>query len=496
MSTRAWRERATFFAIIGAGMAGILAAIKLKEAGLDDFTIYEKADRLGGTWRENTYPGIACDVPSHLYSYSFALNPDWSTPFSPGARDPGLLRAVSRESGDVQGHVRFGDEVVACRFEDGRWHLDDGGWAPGRGGRGHRRHRGAAPPQVPRHRGARRPSAARRSTAPVGTTASRSTGARVGIIGTGSTAVQIIIGHRRPGGESHLFQRTAQWVMPTANPAYHRGAAQTRSGRILRPVRRAPRRALGRSSTRFSDGVVDADSARLKHDRGGLPGQPRGQRRRPRAAGAPPARLPRRLQAPHRLARLLRGHPAAQCRARHRRTSSGVEPGGRAHRRRPAARARRARAGHRLQGRRRSCGRCGHPAGAAVDLDGPGPTARGLPVDLGPGVPEPLHAQRAQRPGGQLLAHPGGRAAVRLHPAAGRARSGAADCREVSPTPEAARPVRGGPGGGGQARPSGSTGCRSWYLDDRGVPAVWPWPFSRFREEMAGPSLEAYELAG
>ena len=72
------------FAIIGAGMAGILSAIKLQEAGLTDFAIYEKADRVGGTWRENTYPGLSCDVPSHLYSYSFAPTPDWSHRYSAG----------------------------------------------------------------------------------------------------------------------------------------------------------------------------------------------------------------------------------------------------------------------------------------------------------------------------------------------------------------------------------------------------------------------------
>ena len=73
------------FLIIGAGMSGLLSAIKLQEAGLNDFAIYEKADRLGGTWRENTYPGIACDVPSHFYSYSFAPNPNWSHRFSAGS---------------------------------------------------------------------------------------------------------------------------------------------------------------------------------------------------------------------------------------------------------------------------------------------------------------------------------------------------------------------------------------------------------------------------
>ena len=59
-------------------MAGILSAIKLTEAGITDFTVYEKADRVGGTWRDNTYPGLSCDVPSHLYSYSFALSSEWS----------------------------------------------------------------------------------------------------------------------------------------------------------------------------------------------------------------------------------------------------------------------------------------------------------------------------------------------------------------------------------------------------------------------------------
>ena len=66
------------FVVIGAGMAGILAAICLREAGHDDVVVYEKADRVGGTWRENTYPGLSCDVPSHLYSYAVAPNPGWS----------------------------------------------------------------------------------------------------------------------------------------------------------------------------------------------------------------------------------------------------------------------------------------------------------------------------------------------------------------------------------------------------------------------------------
>ncbi len=83
-------ERRLKGAVIGAGMAGILSAVRLPEAGIEDFTIYEKADGIGGTWRENTYPGLSCDVPSQLYSFSFAPSPDWSRHFSPGPGDPGL----------------------------------------------------------------------------------------------------------------------------------------------------------------------------------------------------------------------------------------------------------------------------------------------------------------------------------------------------------------------------------------------------------------------
>ncbi len=81
-----------------------------QEAGLDDFAIYEKADRLGGTWRENTYPGIACDVPSHFYSYSFALNPEWSHRFAPGAEIQAYFEDVARRYG-----VGLADSVSARR---------------------------------------------------------------------------------------------------------------------------------------------------------------------------------------------------------------------------------------------------------------------------------------------------------------------------------------------------------------------------------------------
>ena len=82
-------------------MAGILSGVKLLEAGITDFTIYEKGDGPGGTWRENTYPGLACDVPSHLYSYSFAPNPEWSHRFSPGPEIRTYFAGVARDHGST-----------------------------------------------------------------------------------------------------------------------------------------------------------------------------------------------------------------------------------------------------------------------------------------------------------------------------------------------------------------------------------------------------------
>ena len=102
-------------------MAGILSAIKLDEAGLTDFTVYEKGDRLGGTWRENTYPGLACDVPSHLYSYSFALTPDWSHRFSPGPEIRAYFERVAREHDVVRPRAlrRRGHELHVRRTAAG-----------------------------------------------------------------------------------------------------------------------------------------------------------------------------------------------------------------------------------------------------------------------------------------------------------------------------------------------------------------------------------------
>lgn len=107
---------------MGAGFSGLCTAIKLKQAGIHSFVILEKADEVGGTWRENTYPGCACDVQSHLYSYSFEGNPNWSQKFAPWNEIQGYILDCT-DKHDLRPHTRFGHKVIEARFDedDCRW---------------------------------------------------------------------------------------------------------------------------------------------------------------------------------------------------------------------------------------------------------------------------------------------------------------------------------------------------------------------------------------
>jgi cation diffusion facilitator CzcD-associated flavoprotein CzcO len=108
--------------IVGAGMSGLCMGEALKRAGIEDFTIYEKADEVGGTWRENRYPGLTCDVPSRFYSFSFAPNPEWSSAFSPGSEIQEYFVRTADER-ELRAHIRFGAEVTDARWQGGRWRL-------------------------------------------------------------------------------------------------------------------------------------------------------------------------------------------------------------------------------------------------------------------------------------------------------------------------------------------------------------------------------------
>ena len=113
------------FAIVGSGFSGLGAAIRLKQEGIEDFVVLERAAELGGTWRDNTYPGCACDVPSHLYSFSFAPNPDWSRTFSRQPEIWAYLRRTAREQG-VDAHIRYRHEVTSASWDATRelWQIE------------------------------------------------------------------------------------------------------------------------------------------------------------------------------------------------------------------------------------------------------------------------------------------------------------------------------------------------------------------------------------
>lgn len=201
--------------VIGAGMSGICAAVKLKRAGITDFTVLEKAKDVGGTWRDNTYPGLRCDVPSAFYQYTFDRNPDWSHFFSAGAEIHDYFRGAVDRFGLAQ-HIRLGVEVTSAEFTGGRWrvHTDDGvtrdaDFLISASGVLHH----PVTPGIPgldTFAGAAFHSARWDHSVPLA-------GRRVAVVGTGSTGVQIVTALAGKLGELMLFQRTAQWVLPVPN---------------------------------------------------------------------------------------------------------------------------------------------------------------------------------------------------------------------------------------------------------------------------------------
>src|SRR3954454_4953211 len=112
-------------AIVGSGFSGLGMAIRLKQQGKDDFVVLERGDEVGGTWHYNTYPGCACDVPSHLYSFSFAPNQDWTQTYSPQPEIGAYLRRCADDFG-VRPHVRLNTTVESAEWDErnGRWRLE------------------------------------------------------------------------------------------------------------------------------------------------------------------------------------------------------------------------------------------------------------------------------------------------------------------------------------------------------------------------------------
>ena len=204
-------RRSLRFAVLGAGMAGLLTAIRLKEAGDAQFTVYEKGDKVGGTWRENRYPGLTCDVPAHSYTYSFAPNPEWSRYYAGGSEIQRYFESITDRYG-LREHIRFNTEVKSCRYLHGRWHIAGGGGASDVvdviiAATGVLHH-----PRMPDIEGIDRFNGPCFHSArwPDGL---ETHGRRVGIIGSGSTGVQLTTALAGKASRLVHFQRTPQWII-------------------------------------------------------------------------------------------------------------------------------------------------------------------------------------------------------------------------------------------------------------------------------------------
>ncbi|TDE29473.1 NAD(P)/FAD-dependent oxidoreductase [Actinomadura sp. 6K520] len=205
--------------IIGSGFGGIGMAIRLRKAGIQDVVILEKADGLGGTWRDNTYPGAACDVPSHLYSYSFERKTDWTRRFPPQAEILEYLRHCARKYG-VLDRIRFGTEVTEARFDEDRalWRISTtSGELESRllvSGCGQLNR-----PVLP-------DIAGRDSFTGTSFHSARwdhgadLRGKRIAVIGTGASAIQIVPEIAKEAAELRLFQRSAPYVIDKPDRPY------------------------------------------------------------------------------------------------------------------------------------------------------------------------------------------------------------------------------------------------------------------------------------
>jgi cation diffusion facilitator CzcD-associated flavoprotein CzcO len=468
-------------------LSGILSSIKLERAGFPDHVIYEKAHALGGTWHYNTYPGVACDVPSHLYSYSFAPNPSWSRVFSGGSEILAYIERVARDY-RVEQKVRFSEEVTRCVWIDGRWQIET---STGRrdvadvviAATGVTHH-----PNVPnlpgleRFEGAAFHSAQWDHSVPI-------EGRRIGIIGTGSTATQLVAALASRVSSLALFQRTAQWVMPQENTEY--------SSEDRERFERQPERMLGlrnelarRFAENFSDAVVDVDSPQLKV----IEDLCRTNLER----SVSDVSLRDKLRPDYRPAckRLIISpdfyravqQPNVEV------VTEGIEviePRG--------VRTRDGRlveldvlvlaTGFRTDRFIRPTSVIGRDGLSLSELWSKRPSAY-YSVAI-PQIPNFFLLNGPNSPVGNFsLIEVAELQMDYILQLVELLRTG--QCRALAPSESAAthfEEVR----SAATQRTVWTTGCRSWYLDDRGIPASWPWTMAKFRAEMRAPDLSAFE---
>lgn len=250
------------FVVIGAGMAGICAVIRLREAGYTNVVAYEKASSLGGTWRDNSYPGLACDSPSHSYTYRFARNTEWSKFFSPGTEILQYLRDVANKYG-VDAFIRLNQEVVRCEYDGERWQIETRGGTKDSAdfviaATGVLHH--PSEPKIPgreKFKGASFHSARWDHNATID-------GKRVGVIGSGSTGVQLISALSKRASNLYHFQRTAQWIMPCEDGFFTEEQKSVFRSDPALMEQMVDEALTGENSQRWIRGIINADSDEIK----------------------------------------------------------------------------------------------------------------------------------------------------------------------------------------------------------------------------------------
>ena len=250
------------YVVIGAGMSGILAAISLREKGCRNVILLEKAKTVGGTWRENRYPGLNCDVPAHAYTYSFAPNAEWSSYLAPG---PEIQDYFEKVTADYRLHeiAHFGQEVDSCTYESGVWRITTKAGMnceadvviTATGVLHHPRMPDIA--GLDDFAGTIAHSARWDEATPVD-------GRRIGVVGNGSTGVQLVSALGSRADKLSHFQRSPQWIMPVINEPYDEAQRDAfRRDPALIDAIRYDEEYLA-NVLRFTEGIIRPDSDEMQ----------------------------------------------------------------------------------------------------------------------------------------------------------------------------------------------------------------------------------------
>ncbi|MGI9295640.1 MAG: flavin-containing monooxygenase [Pseudomonadales bacterium] len=479
------------FVVIGAGMAGILSAIKLQAAGFTNICVYEKAGSVGGTWRENTYPGLTCDVPSHSYTYSFEPNPNWTRQLPPGAEVRAYFERTAEKYG-VDKLIRFNEEISRCEFQEGRWRIntksgkqDTADFIIAATGVLHH-------PRYPdingieNFTGAIFHSSRWDHSVPLD-------GKRIGIVGNGSTGVQLVSALVNRASQVTHFQRTPQWIMPVENPEFtEEEKAAFRADRDLLLRIRNDETYLA-NVERFTNGIAHPDSAEMKE-----------------IEDAVLANLENSISDPA-LKEQLRPNYRAACKRlifspdyyeaiqqpNARVVTAGVEGiedkgvrtiDGELHEFDLIVLA----TGFRADRFMRPMALIGRDGATLEQAWARRPTAyKSISI---PNFPNLFMLNGPNGPVGNFSLIDiaelqwGYIAQLIEWVVAGK-------CREISPTQSALEAFDAERTAAAKKTIFGS-GCNSWYLDAEGVPATWPWSYQRFVDVMTAPIIDDYELVG